>query len=122
MSTRRIPALIALALLMLLAGRVGAQGSALEQARSIYDAVASTGGSDRVALEMARARTSMDAADSAKSSGRDEAIVNAMAVQALHDAQAADAANSRIHDRQVADSLHAYRLTQLVALSQRQRR
>ena len=120
MSTRRIPALIALALLML-AGRVGAQGSALEQARSIYDAVASTGGSDRVALEMARARTSMDAADSAKSSGRDEAIVNAMAVQALHDAQAADAANSRIHDRQVADSLHAYRLTQLVALSQRQR-
>jgi outer membrane protein OmpA-like peptidoglycan-associated protein len=121
MSTRRIPALIALALLMLLAGRVGAQGSALEQARSIYDAVASTGGSDRVALEMARARTSMDAADSAKSSGRDEAIVNAMAVQALHDAQAADAANSRIHDRQVADSLHAYRLTQLVALSQRQR-
>ena len=121
MSTRRISTLFAIALLALVAERASAQSGSLEQARSIYETVASTGGTDRVALEMARARSSIDAADSAKSQGRDESIVNAMAVLALHDAQAADAANSRIHDRQVADSLHAYRLTQLVALTQRQR-
>ena len=121
MSTFRIPAMFAVALLVLIVGRASAQSSSLDQARSLYEAVASTGGTDRVALEMARARASIDAADSAKSNGHDEAIVSAMATQALHDAQAADAANSRIHDRQVADSLHAYRLTQLVALSQRQR-
>ena len=121
MPTRRIPTLFAIALLVLMAGRATAQSSSLEQARSIYETVASTGGADRVALEMARARSSIDAADSAKANGRDEAIVSAMATQALHDAQAADAANGRIHDRQVADSLHAYRLAQLVALSQRQR-
>lgn len=121
MPTRRIPTLFAIALLVLMAGRATAQSSSLEQARSIYETVASTGGADRVALEMARARSLIDAADSAKANGRDEAIVSAMATQALHDAQAADAANGRIHDRQVADSLHAYRLAQLVALSQRQR-
>jgi outer membrane protein OmpA-like peptidoglycan-associated protein len=121
MSTCRIPSLFAVALLVLVASRAGAQSSSLEQARSIYETVASTGGADRVALEMARARASIDAADSAKSRGHDQATVDAMATQALHDAQTADAANSRIHDRQVADSLHAYRLTQLVALSQRQR-
>jgi outer membrane protein OmpA-like peptidoglycan-associated protein len=70
---------------------------------------------------MARARASIGAADSAAANGHDVATTSAMGTQALHDAQAADAANSRIHDRQVADSLHAYRLTQLVALSQRQR-
>jgi outer membrane protein OmpA-like peptidoglycan-associated protein len=121
MSSRRISELFAISLLVLIAGRASAQSSALEQARSIYETVASTGGTDRVALEMARARASIEAADSAKSNGRDETIVSAMATQALHDAQAADAANTRIHDRQVADSLHAYRLAQLVALSQRQR-
>ncbi len=121
MSTRRISTLFAIALLTLIAGRANAQSSSLEQARSIYETVASSGGTDRVAPEMARARASIEAADSARSQGRDESIVSAMAILALHDAQAADAANSRIHDRQVADSLHAYRLTQLVALSQRQR-
>src|SRR5947209_6811834 len=108
MSTRRNSTLFAIALLVLTAGRASAQSGSLEQARSIYETVASTGGTDRVALEMARARSSIEAADSARSQGRDEAIVSAMAVLALHDAQAADAANSRIHDRQVADSLHAY--------------
>jgi outer membrane protein OmpA-like peptidoglycan-associated protein len=121
MSTRRIPTLLAFALLAVAAAGASAQSSSLDQAHSIYQTVASTGGSDRASLEMARARASIDAADSAKSNGHDQATSEAMATQALHDAQAADAANSRIHDRQVADSLHAYRLTQLVALSQRQR-
>ncbi|MDB4910680.1 MAG: hypothetical protein JWO39_1503, partial [Gemmatimonadetes bacterium] len=121
MLERRIPALCALGMLALFAGRAGAQSSSLDQAKTIYETVASSGGTERASLEMARARSSIDAADSAKSNGRDRAIADAMATQALHDAQAAEAANSRIHDRQVADSLHAYRLTQLVALSQRQR-
>ena len=121
MSTRRIPTLFAFALLGVIAGRASAQSSSLDQARSIYETVAATGGTERVSVEMARARASIDAADSAKSNGHDQATSDALATQALHDAQAADAANSRIHDRQVADSLHAYRLTQLVALSQRQR-
>lgn len=121
MLERRIPALCALAMLALLAGRAGAQSSTLDQAKSIYETVASSGGTDRASPEMARARASIDAADSAMSNGHDRATADAMATQALHDAQAADAANSRIHDRQVADSLHAYRLSQLVALSQRQR-
>jgi outer membrane protein OmpA-like peptidoglycan-associated protein len=113
--------LFALAMIALVGSRASAQGTTLEQARSIYESVASSGGIDRVSLEMARARASIDAADSARANGHDQATADAMATQALHDAQAADAANSRIHDRQVADSLHAYRLSQLVALSQRQR-
>jgi outer membrane protein OmpA-like peptidoglycan-associated protein len=121
MSTRQSTMLFAVALLALIAGRASAQSSSLDQARSIYETVASTGGSERVSLEMARARASIDAADSATSNGHDRVTSDAMATKALHDAQAADAANSRIHDRQVADSLHAYRLTQLVALTQRQR-
>jgi outer membrane protein OmpA-like peptidoglycan-associated protein len=121
MSTRRSSTLFAVALLALVASRASAQSSSLDQARSIYQTVASTGGTDRVSLEMARARTSIDAADSAKANGHDQATSDAMATQALHDAQAAEAANTRIHDRQVADSLHAYRLAQLVALTQRQR-
>lgn len=121
MFERRIPALCAFALLALVTGRVGAQSTSLEQAKAIYETVASSGGIDRASLEMARARASIEAADSAKTANRDRAIADAMAIQALHDAQAAEAADSRIHDRQVADSLHAYRLTQLVALSQRQR-
>ena len=121
MSTRRIPMMFAVAMIALAGSRASAQGNTLEQARTIYETVASSGGIDRVSLEMARARASIDAADSAKANGHDQATADAMATQALHDAQAADAANSRIHDRQVADSLHAYRLSQLVALSQRQR-
>ncbi|MEO7039692.1 MAG: OmpA family protein [Gemmatimonadaceae bacterium] len=103
------------------AGRASAQSATLDQAKSIYANAASNGGTNRASLEMARARASIDAADSAAANGHDTATSDAMATQALHDAQAADAANSRIHDRQVADSLHAYRLTQLVALSQGQR-
>jgi outer membrane protein OmpA-like peptidoglycan-associated protein len=120
MLDRRTPALCAL-LLAIVAGRASAQSTSLDQAKVIYSTAAASGGSDRASLEMARARASIDAADSAASNGHDRATSDAMATQALHDAQAADATNSRIHDRQVTDSLHAYRLTQLVALSQRQR-
>lgn len=121
MSRRRFPALFAFTLVALLAVRASAQSNSLDQARTIYERVDSAGGTSRASLEMARARASIDAADSARSNGHDLATAEAMATKALHDAQAADAANTRIHDRQVADSLHAYRLTQLVALSQRQR-
>ncbi len=121
MLERRIPALCAFVFLAIFTGRVGAQSATLDQAKSTYATAAANGGSDRASLEMARARASINAADSALANGHDKATSDAMATQALHDAQAADAANNRIHDRQVADSLHAYRLTQLVALSQRQR-
>ena len=121
MRGRRISALCAFVMSFACVATASAQSTSLDQAKSIYATVDATGGSDRASLEMARARASISAADSAQASGRDKAIVEAMATQALHDAQAADAANTRIHDRQVADSLHAYRLTQLVALSQRQR-
>ncbi|HMA00785.1 MAG TPA: hypothetical protein VKP02_00360, partial [Gemmatimonadaceae bacterium] len=121
MFRRPIFALFAFTLVALLAVRANAQSSTLDQARTIYERVDSAGGTNRASLEMARARASIDAADSARSNGHDLATAEAMATKALHDAQAADAANSRIHDRQVADSLHAYRLAQLVALSQRQR-
>jgi outer membrane protein OmpA-like peptidoglycan-associated protein len=121
MSGGRISALCAFVISFACASTANAQGTSLDQAKTIYEAVDATGGADRVSLEMARARASIDAADSAAANGHDLATTDAMATQALHDAQAADAANSRIHDRQVADSLHAYRLTQLVALSQRQR-
>ena len=121
MLERRIPTLFALVFVAMFAGRASAQSAPLDQAKSIYASAAANGGSDRASLEMARARASIDAADSASANGHDKATADAMATQALHDAQAADAANSRIHDRQVTDSLHAYRLTQLVALSQRQR-
>jgi outer membrane protein OmpA-like peptidoglycan-associated protein len=121
MIERRVPAVCAFLFLAIFAGRAHAQSATLDQAKSIYASAASNGGSDRASLEMARARASIDAADSAVAKGHDQATSEAMATQALHDAQAADAANNRIHDRQVADSLHAYRLTQLVALSQRQR-
>lgn len=121
MLARRIRALWAVLFVAIFAGRASAQSTSLEQAKSIYASAASNGGSDRAALEMSRARASIEAADSAVANGHDKATSDAMATQALHDAQAADAANNRIHDRQVADSLHAYRLTQLVALSQRQR-
>jgi outer membrane protein OmpA-like peptidoglycan-associated protein len=121
MLERRKSSLFALLFLAAFAGQASAQRTTLDQAKSIYATNASNGGSERASLEMARARASIDAADSAIANGHDEATADAMATQALHDAQAADAANSRIHDRQVTDSLHAYRLTQLVALSQRQR-
>src|SRR5664279_4513781 len=121
MLERRMSALFALLFVAIFAGRASAQSASLDQAKSIYANVASNGGTDRASLEMARARASIAAADSAIANGHDKATSDAMATQALHDAQAADAANSRIHDRQVTDSLHAYRLTQLVALSQRQR-
>lgn len=121
MLERRMSALFALLFVAIFAGRASAQGASLDQAKSIYANVASNGGTDRASLEMARARASIAAADSAVANGHDKATSDAMATQALHDAQAADAANNRIHDRQVTDSLHAYRLTQLVALSQRQR-
>ena len=121
MSGRRISALCAIVFSFACASQASAQSTSLDQAKSIYQTVDASGGADRASLEMARARASISAADSAAASGRDKAIIDAMATQALHDAQAAEAANSRIHDRQVADSLHAYRLTQLVALSQRQR-
>jgi outer membrane protein OmpA-like peptidoglycan-associated protein len=117
----RMSALSVFALVALVTSRVDAQSTSLDQAKSIYETVASSGGTDRVSLEMARAKASIEAADSAKAANRDQAITEALATQALHDAQAAEAANNRIHDRQVADSLHAYRLAQLVALSQRQR-
>lgn len=117
----RIGTLGTFVLVALFAGRAGAQATSLEQAKSIYAGADSSGGSDRASLEMARARASIEAADAAVADGRDREISDAMATQALHDAQAADAANSRARDRQVVDSLHAYRLTQLVALSQRQR-
>ena len=116
-----VSAVCAFLLLTIFAAQVHAQGASLDQAKSIYASVASNGGSDRASLEMARARASIDAADSALARGHDQATSDAMATQALHDAQAASAANDRVHDRQVADSLHAYRLAQLVALSQRQR-
>ena len=121
MSGRRISALCAFVVSFACAAAANAQSTSLDQAKAIYAAVDSTGGTERASLEMARARASISAAESAEASGRDKAITDAMATQALHDAQAADEANSRIHDRQVADSLHAYRLSQLVALSQRQR-
>ena len=114
-------ALFALLFVVIFAGHASAQGASLDQAKSIYANAASSGGTDRASLEMARARASIAAADSAVANGHDMATSDAMATQALHDAQAADAANTRVHDRQVTDSLHAYRLTQLVALSQRQR-
>jgi len=112
MLERRIVFLFALLFVAIFAGRVGAQSASLDQAKSIYANAASNGGAERASLEMARARASIDAADSAIANGHDRATADAMATQALHDAQAAEAANSRIHDRQVADSLHAYRLTQ----------
>jgi len=121
MSRYWISALCAIFLVAVVAVRADAQNTSLDQARSIYERVDSAGGVNRASLEMARARASIDAADSARVNGHDLATSDAMATKALHDAQAADAANTRIHDRQVADSLHAYRLTQLVALSQRQR-
>lgn len=121
MSGRLIISVWAFVLVGVFGGRASAQSTSLDQAKSIYANAASNGGTDRASLEMARARASIDAADSAAANGHDAATSEAMATQALHDAQAADAANSRIHDRQVTDSLHAYRLTQLVALSQRQR-
>jgi outer membrane protein OmpA-like peptidoglycan-associated protein len=117
----RLSALGAFVCLVVFTAGAKAQDSSLDQAKGIYATASSNGGSDRASLEMARARASIDAADSAIASGRDKAISDAMATQALHDAQAAEAANTRAHDRQVTDSLHAYRLTQLVALSQRQR-
>ena len=117
----RLSPLCAFVFLIVFAESARAQDTTLDQARSIYASAASNGAAERASLEMARARASIDAADSAIASGRDKAISDAMATQALHDAQAADAANSRAHDRQVADSLHAVRLTQLIALSQRQR-
>jgi len=121
MSGLRTSALCAFAFSFACVTQAVAQSTSLDQAKTIYAAVDATGGTDRVSLEMARARASIGAADSAAVNGHDMATTDAMATQALHDAQAADAANSRVHDRQVADSLHAYRLTQLVALSQRQR-
>ncbi len=121
MLERRIASLFALVFLLVFAGRASAQSTTLEQARSIYSNADSAGASSRASLEMARARASIDAADSAIANGHNQALADALATQALHDAQAAEAANTGIHDRQVADSLHAYRLTQLVALSQRQR-
>jgi len=121
MSGRRISTLCAFVISFASVATANAQSTSLDQAKTIYQTVDATGGSDRASLEMARARESIRAADSAEAQGRDKAIIDAMATQALHDAQAAETANSRIHDRQVADSLHAYRLTQLVALSQRQR-
>ena len=121
MSGLRTSALCAFAFSFACVTQAVAQSTSLDQAKTIYAAVDATGGTDRVSLEMARARASIGAADSAAVNGHDMAMTDAMGTQALHDAQAADAANSRVHDRQVADSLHAYRLTQLVALSQRQR-
>ncbi|MBA2686071.1 MAG: OmpA family protein [Gemmatimonadaceae bacterium] len=121
MLERRIPSLFALMFVIIFAGGASAQSTTLEQAKGIYTNVDSNGGSNRAPSEMARARTSIDAADSAIANGHNQALAEALATQALHDAQAAEAADSRIHDRQVTDSLHAYRLTQLVALSQRQR-
>ncbi len=121
MLEHRVSAVCAFLFLSIFATQAHAQSTSLDQAKSIYASVASNGGSERASLEMARARASIDAADSALARGHDQATSDAMATQALHDAQAASAANDRVHDRQVADSLHAYRLAQLVALSQRQR-
>ena len=121
MSCRRISALCAFVFSLACAATAGAQATSLDQAKAIYAAADSAGGTERASLEMARARASIEAADSALANGHSGATFEAMATQALHDAQAADAANTRVHDRQVVDSLHAYRLTQLVALSQRQR-
>src|SRR6476646_9457128 len=121
MMERRILAACVFLFLVIIAPRAHAQNTSLDQAKSIYATAASNGASDRAPLEMARARASIDAADSAIANGHDQATSDAMATQALHDAQAADAANNRVHDRQVVDSLHASRLAQLVALSQRQR-
>ncbi len=123
MTSRRFPAFSALWLLVLsLACATAAPPPAsLNQAKSIYQAVASSGGDGRVQAEMARARASIDAAEVAAKQGKDRAAIDALAGQALHDAEAAEAANMRAHDRAVADSLYGRRIAQLMALTQAQR-
>ena len=92
--------------------------AALTQAQAMYAALQSQHADQRVEGDMIRARTSIDTAQRAVTTGQGQLFADAVADVALRTVQTARAHYDRIAAQEAADSVQKLRLTRELALSQ----